>query len=84
MESTTGFVPGFPIRDNIKWRRKLIEFRVDCVMSGNWDSGKLVVCNMGRTREASGVLFLNTRLGLTRLSKLCRDPAIGVRNGEEP
>ena len=36
------------------------------------------------TREASGVPLLHTRRGLTLLSQLCRDPAIRVRNGEEP
>ena len=36
------------------------------------------------TREASRVPFLHSRRGLTLRSQLWRDPAIGVRNGEEP
>ena len=37
----------------------------------------------GRTREACGVPSLHTREGLTLLSQLCRDRAIGVRNVDE-
>ena len=35
------------------------------------------------TQEASGDTFLHTNRGLTLLSQLCSDPAIGVRNGKE-
>ena len=34
------------------------------------------------TREESGVLGFPSRRGLTLLSQLCRDPAVGVRNGQ--
>src|SRR5574340_1300598 len=36
----------------------------------------------GTPREASGVPCLNPRRGLTLLSPVCRDPAIGVRSEE--
>ena len=38
----------------------------------------------GTPREASGVPCLNPRRGLTLLSPVCRDPAIGVRNQRNP
>src|SRR5574337_645456 len=38
----------------------------------------------GTPREASGDLGLNARRGLTLLSPVCRDPAIGVRNQRNP
>src|SRR5574337_13683 len=38
----------------------------------------------GTPREASGVPCLNPRRGLTLLSPVCRDPAIGVRNRRYP
>src|SRR5574340_324127 len=38
----------------------------------------------GTSREASGVPCLNPRRGLTLLSPVCRDPAIGVSNQRYP
>src|SRR5574339_333471 len=38
----------------------------------------------GTSREASGVPCLNPRRGLTLLSPVCRDPAIGVWNQRYP
>src|SRR5574337_1988841 len=38
----------------------------------------------GTSREAGGVPCLNARRGLTLLSPVCRDPAIGVCNQRNP
>jgi len=43
-----------------------------------------VDCRLVNNSRESDVAFLHTRRGLTLLAQLFRDPAIGVRNGEEP
>ena len=47
-------------------------------MTGKKIPGYLVWAPAGTSREASGVPCLNPRRGLTLLSPVCRDPAIGV------
>ena len=71
----------------MKRMKKWLAFALTAVMlftgcgtkdTADTDTTQTATESPGTSREASGVPCLNPRRGLTLLSPVCRDPAIGV------
>ena len=59
-------------------RSPMAEYIMNDLLAERGLDGEYFALAPGTPREASGVPCLNPRRGLTLLSPVCRDPAIGV------